>query len=119
MSAVTYSTKRYIAACAGCDALFESQRKDQLTCSPGCRVKAHRSGALKELRSVASRLEIAPSIIKQAAALRLLRPDFEPKVLAGKLTLSEAMPDLCTAFDRLVMLRAKQRLSVSADGNVA
>ncbi len=60
---VTVSSKRYIAVCRGCDLMFETSRKDQLTCSDACRVKAHRNGSLKALRDFCKAFDIEPHML--------------------------------------------------------
>jgi hypothetical protein len=66
MTGVTYSSKRYISVCPGCDRLFDTERRDAMTCSPACRVRAHRSGELKRLRSIAKSLKVRPAGILHA-----------------------------------------------------
>lgn len=95
---VTYSRKRYIAVCAGCDLLFEAERRDQLTCSPACRVRAHRSGELKRRTAIAASLRIPVAMMGHAQALTRLRPDLEPRIMSGDATYDEMQPEVCEAF---------------------
>ena len=106
---VTYPGKRYIAVCAGCDCLFDSVRSDKVTCSPACRVKAHRSGRLRSLKATSALLDVRPSIVQQCVALDRLRPDLTPQVTADALALEQAMPDVVIAFDKLLMVKARER----------
>lgn len=110
--------KRYIYTCAGCGLISESGRSDTLTCSPACRVRAHRSGRLKELRALAKtlaltdartgKLKVAPML--QAAAIQKLRPDLADQLQQGTLTIFQAMPEVCEAYDKLVFqLLLKER----------
>lgn len=100
---VTLSSKRYIFICAGCGLLADTCRRDSITCSPACRVKAHRSGNAARLRELAAAFHIRPSIIQQCGALNELRPDLSEQVKAGKLTIDDAQAYVETAFDQRVM----------------
>lgn len=84
--------------CAGCNKLSISERRHETTCSGACRVRAHRNGVLRELKSIAEPLEVTPAHILQCKALMALRPDLADKIAAGKLTIKDAMPDVCNAF---------------------
>ncbi|EQD60200.1 hypothetical protein B1A_10216, partial [mine drainage metagenome] len=44
---VTDKPKRYISVCVVCDGLFDTTRTDAMTCSPQCRTRGHRTGAIK------------------------------------------------------------------------
>ena len=105
---VTYSEKRYIAICAGCDSIFEANRKDAFTCCPACRVKAHRNGMAKSLRAIAESLRIHVADIQQAGAiLRLvdagyLDASITAGIDAGDVTLDEVAPLAANAFVRAV-----------------
>jgi hypothetical protein len=105
------SQQQYISVCAGCDKLFESARRDQLTCSNACRVRAHRSGELKRLRQIAAQWEVRTDAMMQIRALTLLRPDLEIEMRAGRLTLDQAMPEVVTAFNKLAWQAATAALA--------
>ncbi len=102
MTRVTHKTKCYVFVCAGCHLLADSDRSDTLTCSPKCRVKAHRNGWLKTLRGIAAISHVHPSMILQAKAIRALRPDLQPQILAGTLTIEDAQPEIADAFWKLL-----------------
>lgn len=99
MSAVIY-------VCIGCNLLNQADRKDRLTCSGQCRVRAHRNGSLKALRELAHQAKIQPALISQAKALQRLRPDLAEIVSAGKLDLEDTIKDMRVAFTELVMRAA-------------
>jgi hypothetical protein len=118
--AVTLNDKRntcweWVFTCAGCDLLATSKRSDALTCSPACRVRAHRSGKIKQLHAIASQLVLTnnrtgktvPAIIQHCSAVRRLRPDLFQQIEAGRLTVYHAMPDVYRAFVKLVFDQAK------------
>ena len=102
MSGVTYARKRYVSECIGCERLFDSVRRDQVTCSTACRVRAHRSGALKRRHSQAEALRITPALIGHGRAMHALRPDLEAKVMAGEATFEDIMPELVAAYDERI-----------------
>jgi hypothetical protein len=81
---VTLKAKCYtvpnVFVCAGCGLLASSERSDALTCSQVCRVQAHRSGKLKQVRALAKRLEIPPSMIGQAQAINALCPHLSSRI---------------------------------------
>src|SRR5688500_738605 len=103
--------KRYISVCAGCDLLFDTGRADPLTCSRACRVRAHRNGRLKKSREAAQVLALTDARtgkpkaapVLQAAAIQRLRPDLADQIMAGTMTIYQAMPEACKAFDELVL----------------
>jgi hypothetical protein len=110
VTSVTYSRKRYIFKCAGCDCLEESARKDTLTCSPACRVRAHRSGELKRLRELAARMDVDPSAILHAGAAKRLAPDIVLRIRANErkpngksLSLYDFQDEIARALDKLVI----------------
>jgi hypothetical protein len=106
---VTYSRKCYLFVCAGCGGLCDSQRADQVTCSPACRVAAHRSGKAQELRTLAASLELKPASIQHAAAIQALRPDLENQILCGDLNLYQAMQLCRPAFNDAVLSSLNER----------
>jgi hypothetical protein len=60
---VTLNPKCYVFVCFGCDLLAISERSDALTCSTACRVRAHRTGRLKEVRSIAETWRTSPAVM--------------------------------------------------------
>lgn len=98
-TAVTHkSSKCYVYVCVGCDLLNMSERSDALTCSTKCRVRAHRNVSMQVLRALASRLDITPASIQQAAAVQRLRPDLADQVAAGKVTFDGVRGEVWAAF---------------------
>ena len=82
---VTLGAKCYIFVCCGCSQLAVSHRSDAMTCSTACRMRAHRSGALRRRRAKAKADHISPAIIGHAeAAARLLPPDLYARLRRGK-----------------------------------
>jgi len=102
VSAVTLDAKCYVFVCAGCNLLAQSDRSDALTCSPACRVRAHRNGELKRLRSSATALDIRPALIQRAKAVTRLQPDLEGRIRAGELSLDDVRPQMARAFGELL-----------------
>ena len=77
----------YIFLCAGCGALAVSERSDALTCSVACRVNAHRSGRLKQLRAEAKAAHIPPGALVQSEAILELSTGPQPmRPLSGERT---------------------------------
>jgi hypothetical protein len=104
---VTYSRKRYIFKCACCGGLWESNRRDTLTCSPACRVAAHRSGALKIAREEAVRVDVGVERLLHVAAAKSLAPDLirrlaERKSNGRPYSIYDFQDEIGRAFDRLV-----------------
>lgn len=107
---VTDTRKCYIFACAACGMLQMSSRSDALTCSPACRVKAHRTGQIKLLKARALAGAIVdertgkprPCLLLQAQALNRLLPDLANAVMRGDLTIDQAQPRMVKEFTRLV-----------------
>jgi hypothetical protein len=102
MNPVTPMGKRYIHVCAGCECLFLAGRSDALTCSGACRVKAHRTGALAEVKASAKRFHINPGCILRARALSELCPDLEDVVMTGDKSLDDLTPEIMAAFTERV-----------------
>jgi len=100
MSGVTLKPKCYIFVCVGCGLLACSGRSDRLTCSPRCRVRAHRNGSLKRLRDLAAlpTFDIEPASIQQAAAVEQLRPDLAEKLKLGQMELQDTRKEMWSAF---------------------
>ncbi len=99
----------YVFQCAGCGLLDMADRRDAFTCSPACRVKAHRSGSAARLRRIAEDYGTSPARIRQAAAVELLRPDLAARIKGGHLPMDAAMPAVCVEFARLAMTEAAAR----------
>lgn len=108
----------YIYVCAGCDLLAKSERSDCMTCSPACRVRAHRSGAIKRLRVIAAQWHLPnPAIILHAKASERLLPDREAEMRrrAGertprqeaKASFFKDQPDIRKAFVKRVFEAAR------------
>lgn len=110
---VTHSYKRntweWIFCCANCGLMASSPRSDTLTCSPACRVQAHRSGEIKRLKAIAMQLALTdprsgkPNVgmILRCNAVDALRPDLGEQLLAGTMTVFQAMPETYREFVRL------------------
>ncbi len=75
----------FVFVCVACNLLFDAERRDRLTCSTACRVKAHRSGDLKRLRSIAKAWDTHPAGIQRGAAVDRLRPDLGDRIMRGEL----------------------------------
>lgn len=99
---VTFRPKRYIFVCLGCRLLAESNRRDTLTCSPSCRVRAHRSGSVKKQQAIADLHQVSVAMLGHAAAVRMLRPDLVDDIIRGKVTMDDAMPMAAAVFDERV-----------------
>ena len=99
----------YVFQCAGCGLLDMADRRDAFTCSPACRVKAHRSGSAARLRRIAGNHGIPPALIRQAAAVELLRPDLAQQVKSGAMPLYAAMPAACAELTRRALAQADGR----------
>jgi hypothetical protein len=107
---VTYSRKRYIAVCVGCDGLFDSVRADQITCSSACRVKAHRGGKMKSIRALADQFKIKPAGIQHSSAIQRLRPDLSDQIFAETMTNEEARPLVEAEYDKLLLAQVRARI---------
>ncbi len=117
-TSVTLNHKRYIFVCCGCDLLAESSRSDALTCSGACRVRAHRSGIKKELRNLARMVglvsddgKLLVAGIKQAEAIKRLRPDLYVDLEAGTLTLTQAQPEMYRSYIELLYRQVRGEVS--------
>lgn len=91
-------TAAWVYVCIGCGLLDQTERRDTITCSTACRVRAHRNGSSKALREAAAAFKIDASGIAQAEAVRVLRPDLIPKMEAGLLELEDMQADMSRAF---------------------
>ncbi|MBK6788739.1 MAG: hypothetical protein IPG77_14170 [Betaproteobacteria bacterium] len=96
----------YVFQCAGCGLLDMADRRDVMTCSSACRVKAHRSGSAARLRRIAETYGIPPALIRQTAAVELLRPDLAQQVKSGAMPLYAAMPAACAELTRRALAQA-------------
>jgi len=74
---------RYVCCCANCDRLFESSRRDRVTCSGACRVSAHRNGLLKALRELANTLDLPLHELLQMQATSQLCPQLFEQIGEG------------------------------------
>src|SRR5262245_58063468 len=97
---VTALAVPYIFLCAGCGTLAVSERSDALACSVGCRVNAHRSGRLKQLRAEAKAAHIPPGALVQSEAILELCPHLEEPIMAGRMQLEDTRPEMWEAFCR-------------------
>lgn len=88
--AVTFPAKRYVFVCLGCGGLSDSDRKDQMTCSTACRVRAHRTGETKRTREAAQNVDVPVATMLRAGALSKLCPALGDRVAAGELKLNDA-----------------------------
>jgi len=103
---VTHKVRRssggHLYVCAGCGKLGRSSRSDKLTCSTACRVAAHRSGYLIQIREIANQLDVAPAIILQAQAVALSRRGLGGDIDSGPLTMGAVQRRTTSAWlDRL------------------
>jgi hypothetical protein len=94
--------REFVYVCVGCDCIDLSNRRDQMTCSTACRVRAHRAGTLRRLRDEAMRSEIRPASILQAAAVCRLDAAVADRVRHGALRLDDAQRLVRPAFFRLL-----------------
>jgi hypothetical protein len=105
---VTDEPNRYIISyCPCCETVYEASRRDQLTCSPACRVKAHRTGRLNELKRVSKFLDIHPSLALRSQAVEILRPDLAQRIAAGEIDHDDIGPEMEAAFNARVMQAAR------------
>lgn len=121
MKTVTVNAKRnnweWVFVCAGCGLLASSKRSDAMTCSTACRVRAHRSGRIKELHGICQMFALKdertgkpkPEGILHASAITELCPELADQILAGHLTNYQAMPETYSAFLKLAMEQARIR----------
>jgi hypothetical protein len=95
---VTHRPKCYVYVCVGCNLLDHSERSDQLTCSPACRVRAHRNGSLQTLHALAKTHEVTPASIQQAAAVQRLATHIGDQVMARVIDHAEAQRQVWPIF---------------------
>jgi hypothetical protein len=91
-------------SCRACCRKFarDSQRSDKMTCSDACRVKAHRSGKLKQIRRMAEAADISPGMLAQCQALLVLCPHLEAAIIARKKNLKDTRAEVWSAYWRLL-----------------
>lgn len=94
----------YVFECAGCKCLVDSERSDAITCSPACRVTAHRNGYAKALRELAKQswLDVPPAMILQTKAACLLLPDAENRLKSGEVRLDYLRGEIWSAYWALI-----------------
>jgi hypothetical protein len=94
----------YVFECAGCKCLVDSERSDAITCSPACRVTAHRNGYAKALRELArqSWLDVPPAMILQIKAASLLLPGAKKRLNSGEVKLDDLRSEIWLAYWALV-----------------
>jgi hypothetical protein len=102
--------REYVYVCAGCGLLDVAERRDQLTCSGACRVRAHRSGDLRRLRADAKRMEVRPAGVLQAMAVDMLAPELASRIMGGELNLDEAQRLVRPTFLALAKAEAARDL---------
>ncbi len=104
-NSVTASTKCYIILCAGCGRLEETTRSDAITCSPACRVFAHRSGRTDEIRRMAKSAAAPPGMIVRCQAVLELRPDLADRMRTGEIDIddTDVRREMAASFAALVM----------------
>lgn len=100
---VTHSPKCYVSVCVGCDLLFQTSRKDQLTCSTACRVRAHRNGSVEALRVVAMKMKIPPALLQRCKAVDRLLPHETTRLIAGEVEVDDLQERVGSAFFRLLL----------------
>lgn len=96
-----------IYVCVGCGRLDESDRADVLTCSPTCRVKAHRNGSAKALRERAASMDVSPGLVAEGQAVKELLPHRVDDLLFGRLKVEQIRGELRAAFGRRAMQAAQ------------
>jgi hypothetical protein len=94
--------RRHLFVCAGCGCIDIADRRDQLTCSTACRVRAHRNGTLRRLREDARQMDIRPAGILQAAALDRIDPAVSDRIMRREIDADEAQRLVWPTFWRRV-----------------
>lgn len=103
MKAVTPTPKRYVVLCAGCDLLFDTSRRDAMTCSPACRVRFHRNPKRREwLRREADAAGLHPAGILQGAASDTLCPALVTAVLSHTCSIADLEAAVWRAYQTRV-----------------
>lgn len=86
LDAVTPGSNCYphVFVCLGCGRLAESSRSDARTCSPACRVSAHRHGEhTQHILDIARSLDVTIAQVLHAQAIAELLPDLAQQYLTG------------------------------------
>src|SRR5262249_12280481 len=104
----------YIFLCAGCGTLAVSERSAALTCRVSCRVTAHRSGRLKQLRAEAKAAHVPPAALLQTDAILLLCPHLEEPIMTGRMQLEDTRPEMWEAFCRKAGLEEEYMAATNA-----
>jgi len=105
--AVTLKPKCYTFVCLGCDLLAQSSRSDAVTCSPACRVRAHRSGAAAENKLLAKKIDVPIGMMGQVKAVIALRPDLAERIRGGEIEIDEAQRGMAQAFFAIACKQAE------------
>ena len=87
-----------VFVCLGCGLLEVSERSDAVTCSPACRVRAHRNGALKRARAEARAARVPLGLIQQTYALVALCPHLIPGIEAGRIEIDDTREEVWKAY---------------------
>jgi len=114
-SPVTLQPKRYmhVFVCAACDLLGCSVRAHSITCSTACRVRLHRSTALRELRAKMNThcktVDITFASVLEAKAIDRLIPEYGRRIRIGELKIEDVRGELWMAFWKLIELQLPER----------
>lgn len=102
---VTDRPSCYIFRCAGCGLLEQATRSDTITCSPACRVLAHRNGAAENVRRMARAARVSPGLIVRCQAILLLRPDLAERCRCGEIEIddTETRREMAGSFYALIL----------------
>lgn len=97
---------RYISMCAACHGLFDTRRKDAVTCGPACRTQGHRTGRITVLAAwvrASAGDDVPLSMFLRAQALHSLLPERSREVAAGTLDIDapELRAEMSQAFEAL------------------
>jgi len=95
---VTARPKCYTFICVGCGLLAQSSRSDAITCSPACRVRAHRTGAAAENKRLAQKIHVPIGLLVQIRAIITLRPDLAERIRLGEIEADEAQPEMAGEY---------------------
>lgn len=97
----------WVFACANCDGLSESERRDAATCSPACRVAFHRSQRGAELRQIADSLQVTVASVGHVNAIKRLIPESLEKLTSGEKSIDALMPAAVAAFHKALFKLAE------------
>ena len=95
---VTLKPKCYTFICLGCGLLAQSSRSDTVTCSPACRVRAHRTGPAAENRLLAQKIKVPIGMMGQVKAVIALRPDLAERIRCGEIEIDQTQREMAQAF---------------------